>query len=87
MKKDGTYDMRSKINRDGLLPPNTNVDGSRDNRKKDQDKSSNSGYSQNNSFMTCNQTIANISAISTGPVRKDGELDMRYKVNKDYKKA
>ncbi len=79
--------MRYKINRDGLLPPNTNVDGSRDNRKKDQDKSSYSGYSQNNSYMTCNQTISNISAISTGPVKKDGTLDMRFKENKEFVKA
>jgi hypothetical protein len=85
--KDGSYDMRYKDNRDAYLPPNTNVDGSKDKRKKEEDKSSYYGYSPDNSFITCNQTISNISAISSGPVKKDGTLDMRYKVNKEAEKA
>jgi hypothetical protein len=87
LKKDGTSDMRYKVNREAGLAPNTNVDGSRDKRKKEEDKSSYSGYSRDNSFVTCNQTISNISAISNGPCKKDGTLDMRYKVNKEAVQA
>ena len=78
--------MRYKVNRDAYLAPNTNVDGSKDKRKKDEDTSY-SGYSNNTSYVSCYQNTANISGISSGPVKKDGTLDMRYKVNKEAVQA